>query len=207
MDMDTGNQDGDAGHESPQPPSQLLNGDRDLDPSVKQTESQNNNTADDNPASQPDSQPAGQSNGSPAGQYITQPNGSPYTQPTAQPNDTQNSQADGHPKTQTPPSGQGDPAEEEPIDPQELLQPFEWDDLEERFALKMEDCRRQEAEIEKEFREWCHVGRSFSFNPPIVPPLAFDTGEEEYWSGLLGRGIRSMDRETHDWSLLALVKQ
>ncbi|KAL9628100.1 MAG: hypothetical protein Q9204_006114, partial [Flavoplaca sp. TL-2023a] len=155
MDMDTGTQDGDAGSENPEQATQLLNGDRDLDPSVNQEESQNDNTADDNPASQPDSHPVSQSNGSPNSQHITQPNGSPYTQPTAQPNDTQNSQADGQPETQTPPSGQGDPTEEEPINPQELLQPFEWDDLEERFALKMGDCRRQEAEIEKEFQEWC----------------------------------------------------
>ncbi|KAL8856604.1 MAG: hypothetical protein Q9198_010766, partial [Flavoplaca austrocitrina] len=143
----------------------LLNEDQNLDPSVNQVESQNDNTADDNPAAQPNSQPASQSNGSPNSQYITQPNGSPYTQPTAQPNDTQNLQADGYLETQTPPSGHGDPTEEEPIDPQEMLEPFGWDDLEERFALKMEDCRRQEAEIDKEFREWCHVGRSFSFQP------------------------------------------
>ncbi|KAL8884381.1 MAG: hypothetical protein Q9215_007552 [Flavoplaca cf. flavocitrina] len=183
MDMDTSTQDGDAGHDNPQPPSQLLNEDQNLDPSVNQVDSQNDNTADDNPASQPNSQPASQPNGSPNSQHITQPNGSPYTQPTAQPNDTQNFQADGHLETQTPPSGQGDPTEEEPIDPQELLQPFEWDDLEERFSLKMEGCRRQEAEIEKEFREWCYVGRSFLFNPPTVTHLAFNVGEEEYGSG------------------------
>lgn len=151
MDMDTLTQDGDTGRENPESPSQQSNGDQNLDPSVNQVESQNNNTADDNPASQPNSQPASQSNGS------------PYTQPTAQPNGTQNSQASGHTETQCPPPGPGDATEEEPIDPQELLEPFAWDDLEERFALKMEECRKQEAEIEKEFREWCHVCRSFPF--------------------------------------------
>ncbi|KAL8884534.1 MAG: hypothetical protein Q9192_006823, partial [Flavoplaca navasiana] len=156
MDMDTSTQDGDAGHESPRPPSQQSIGNQDLDPPANQVESQNDNTADDNPTSQPNSQPASQSERANDNQSTNQTNGSPNSQLGTQPNGTQNGQANGNLENQTPPSGQGDPTEEEPIDPQELLEPFGWDDLEERFALKMEDCRRQEAEIEKEFQEWCH---------------------------------------------------
>ena len=68
-----------------------------------------------------------------------------------------NSQGNGNPETQPPTSGQGNGAEKESVKPSESLEPFGWDDLEERFLQKMEECRRQEAEIEKDFREWCEV--------------------------------------------------
>ncbi|KAI4250394.1 MAG: hypothetical protein L6R42_008717 [Xanthoria sp. 1 TBL-2021] len=129
--MDIGNENGDADHASPQPPSQQPNGLQNEDPSGSQVESHPDTPADGHPVSQPTSQPATQSN------------------------DTPNAQANGHPGTQTPPCGQGNPMEEEPIDPKDLLEPFGWGDLEERFAQKMEECQRHEAEIENEFREWC----------------------------------------------------
>lgn len=140
--MDISNENEDADHESSQPPSQQPNGLQDEDPSGSQVESHPDTPVDGRPVSQPNSQPATQSN------------------------DIPKSQAIGHPGTQTPPSGQGNPMEEEPIDPKELLEPFGWDDLEERFAEKMEECQRQEAEIEQEFREWCQV------ISPFLLPLA-----------------------------------
>ncbi|KAL8852859.1 MAG: hypothetical protein Q9221_002235 [Calogaya cf. arnoldii] len=115
MDRDTSNQNGNVDHESPQPPSQQTNGHQNEDPSASQAESHPNTPADGHPVSEPNSQPAAQSH------------------------DTQNGQVDGQPETQTPPSGQGNPVQEEPIDPKELLEPFGWDDLEQRFAQKMED--------------------------------------------------------------------
>ncbi|KAL8949140.1 MAG: hypothetical protein Q9222_004721 [Ikaeria aurantiellina] len=48
-------------------------------------------------------------------------------------------------------------AESEIIDPKALLEPYQWDDLEERFVRKMEECGKREEEIEREFREWCLV--------------------------------------------------
>lgn len=143
--MDISNENGDADHESSQPPSQQPNGLQNEDPSGSQVEGHPDTPADGHPVSQPNSQPATQSN------------------------DTPNAQANGHPGTQTPPSGQGNSTEEEPIDPKELLEPFGWDDLEERFAQKMEECQRQEAEIEQEFREWCQVSSLFFFYSPIFP--------------------------------------
>lgn len=55
------------------------------------------------------------------------------------------------------------PEEAAPIDPTEALEPFGWDDLEDRFVKKMEDCEKQEAAIEKEFAEWCRVRFTSSF--------------------------------------------
>ncbi|KAL8664032.1 MAG: hypothetical protein Q9168_007983 [Polycauliona sp. 1 TL-2023] len=133
MDTDTTNQNRDVDHKSPPSQLQQPNGHQNDDPATHHAhENQPNTTAEaEHPSSQPNSQPA------------TQPNG------------TQNGIANGDLGTQIPPSGQGNPSEEETIDPKEPLEPFEWDDLEDRFVQKMEECQRQEAEIEKEFREWC----------------------------------------------------
>ncbi|KAL8748043.1 MAG: hypothetical protein Q9184_007517, partial [Pyrenodesmia sp. 2 TL-2023] len=67
-------------------------------------------------------------------------------------------QRDATPYHQTPPSGQESTgAEETPVDPKELLEPYQWDDLEERFLKRMEQCQAREEEIEKDFREWIQV--------------------------------------------------
>ncbi|KAL8646570.1 MAG: hypothetical protein Q9226_006804, partial [Calogaya cf. arnoldii] len=132
--MDTSDHNGNnVDHESPQPPSQHPNGHQNEDPSASQAESHLSTPADGHPISEPNSQPATQS----------------Y--------DTQNGQVDGQPETQTPPSDQGNPVQGEPIDPKESLEPFGWDDLEQRFAQKMDECQKKEAEIEQEFKEWCQV--------------------------------------------------
>lgn len=52
--------------------------------------------------------------------------------------------------------------EEKPIDPKEILEPFLWDDLEDRFLRKMEECQHREEEIEKEFAEWCLVFKAWA---------------------------------------------
>ncbi|KAL8710085.1 MAG: hypothetical protein Q9225_007357, partial [Loekoesia sp. 1 TL-2023] len=77
--------------------------------------------------------------------------------PDSQPNGTQSTPANGSPEHEAPPSGQdiAAEAEEEPIDPKESLEPFAWDDLEERFLRQMEECQRREEEIERELGEWC----------------------------------------------------
>ncbi len=78
-----------------------------------------------------------------------------------QPSSTHDRQRDATPGHQTPPSGQESTAvEEAPVDPKELLEPYEWDDLEERFLKKMEECQIREEGIEKEFREWIQVNSS-----------------------------------------------
>ncbi|KAI4193342.1 MAG: hypothetical protein LQ350_008360 [Teloschistes chrysophthalmus] len=89
------------------------------------------------------SQPNGtQSNG-------TQPQNQTHTQPD---NISQ----------QLPPSGQKSPVEEAPIDPKQPLEAFRWDDLEERFLRKMEECQKGEEELEKEFRGWCEVFQAWA---------------------------------------------
>ena len=42
-------------------------------------------------------------------------------------------------------------------DPKEPLENFGWDDLEERFCKKMEECEKAEKELEGEFNEWLQV--------------------------------------------------
>ncbi|KAL8932153.1 MAG: hypothetical protein Q9211_006492, partial [Gyalolechia sp. 1 TL-2023] len=66
--------------------------------------------------------------------------------------------------SQEPPSSgqQSARTEEASIDPTESLEPFAWDDLEDRFLKKMEECARKEEEIEKEFGEWCLVFRAWA---------------------------------------------
>ena len=154
MDIDTTNQNGDVDHNSPPSQSQQPNDLQNQDPATRHAqENQPNTTAEEeHPSSQPNSQPP------------TQPNG------------TQNAIANGDLGTQTPPSGQGNPSEEETIDPKESLEPFEWDDLEDRFVQKMEECQRQEADIEKEFREWCQVGSLCFLLPDSFNSLVYDAG-------------------------------
>ncbi|KAL9597084.1 MAG: hypothetical protein Q9219_005367 [cf. Caloplaca sp. 3 TL-2023] len=43
----------------------------------------------------------------------------------------------------------------EPIDPKASLEPFAWEELEERFLREMEECRKAEEKLEGEFGEWC----------------------------------------------------
>lgn len=73
---------------------------------------------------------------------------------------------------QLPPSRQKSPVEEAPIDPKQPLEAFGWDDLEERFLRKMEECQKGEEELEKEFRGWCEVSCSSSlFSLAVSVPL------------------------------------
>ncbi|KAL8661623.1 MAG: hypothetical protein Q9202_005451 [Teloschistes flavicans] len=87
----------------------------------------------------------------------SQPNGTQAnsTQPETQ---TQN---DGM-HQQSPPSGQEPAAEETPIDPKQPLEAFAWDDLEDRFMKKMEECQKGEEELEKEFRGWYEVFQAWA---------------------------------------------
>lgn len=139
--METSNENADADHENPQPPSQQPNPLQNEHPSGSPVESHPTTPAN--------------------GDHVSQPN----SQPVVQSSNTPNAQADEHPGTQTPPSGQGTLTEEEPVDPTGLLEPFGWDDLEERFAQKMHECQRQEGEIANEFKEWGQVGSSFLLLP------------------------------------------
>ncbi|CAL8575114.1 hypothetical protein XPA_001057 [Xanthoria parietina] len=139
MDMETSNENADADHENPQqPPPQQPNTLQNDHASGSPVESHSATPANGDPVSQPNSQPAVQSSNTP------------------------NAQADGHPGTQTPPSAQGTLKEEEPVDPKGLLEPFGWDDLEERFAQKMHECQRQEGEIANEFKEWGQVFQAWA---------------------------------------------
>lgn len=89
---------------------------------------------------------------------------------------TTSTQPNGGPQQSTPPSGQQEAAQEEKsIDPKEILEPYAWDDLEERFLRMMEECQRREEEIEKEFAEWCLVGTLFS---PFVPFMMISSFSE-----------------------------
>ncbi|KAL8857987.1 MAG: hypothetical protein Q9178_005447 [Gyalolechia marmorata] len=134
--MDISNQNGDAAEKSPSPAHQP-NGHQSSEPSSENhhPKSPSNEQLHTGIDSEPAPQPKGENN---------------------------NSQGNGNPETQPPTSGQGNGAEKEPINPSESLEPFGWDDLEERFLQKMEECRRQEAEIEKEFREWCEVFQAWA---------------------------------------------
>ena len=42
-------------------------------------------------------------------------------------------------------------------DSKEPLEDFDWEDLEERFCRKMEECGKVEKELETEFGEWQEV--------------------------------------------------
>lgn len=41
--------------------------------------------------------------------------------------------------------------------PRDALEPQDWEDLEERFAARMKECRVKEEELGKEFAEWVEV--------------------------------------------------
>lgn len=47
---------------------------------------------------------------------------------------------------------------EELGDAKDAIEPFEWNDLEERFWREMEECRKVEKEIEEDFAELLEVG-------------------------------------------------
>ncbi|KAL8920965.1 MAG: hypothetical protein Q9208_005991 [Pyrenodesmia sp. 3 TL-2023] len=99
-----------------------------------------------------------EANGHPASQSSQHSNPRSGATQVDQLNGTRDNQRDATPGHRTPPSGQGSTAvEEAPIDPKELLEPYEWDDLEERFLKKMEECQVREEGIEKEFREWIQI--------------------------------------------------
>lgn len=85
--------------------------------------------------------------------------------PTTQLHSTQGQQQNGSADHQAPSSEQIPAPEETPIDPKQSLEPFGWEDLEQRFLEKMEDCQRREDEIEEEFSEWCQVGFPIVSNP------------------------------------------
>ncbi|KAL8800956.1 MAG: hypothetical protein Q9182_004790 [Xanthomendoza sp. 2 TL-2023] len=96
-------------------------------------------------------------NAHPIERSTSQPNADSATQPDTMQIST--ADADSNADNQVPPPGQ-DPTkvDEIPIiDPKEILDPFAWDDLERRFVDKMEECEKQEGEIQKEFAEWCRV--------------------------------------------------
>lgn len=77
---------------------------------------------------------------------------------STQPNGTEHDGTNGTPGQQVPPSGQETVAAEETvIDPKVPLEPYGWDELEQRFLKKMEECQIREGEIEKDFREWISV--------------------------------------------------
>ncbi|KAL8998203.1 MAG: hypothetical protein Q9169_002688 [Polycauliona sp. 2 TL-2023] len=158
MDTDTNSQNGDDHHDPPQPQSQQSNGHQNQESSTHHADESHHNTtsANETASSQPNSQAATQSNG------------------------PKPSQVNGNLGTQTPPSGQGDSklTEEEPVDPKEPLEPFEWDDLEERFVQKMEECQKQEEEIEHEFREWCQKAH-IPFHHQVFNAWASTTREHE----------------------------
>ncbi|KAL8777043.1 MAG: hypothetical protein Q9213_008031 [Squamulea squamosa] len=134
--MDVNEQDEATNHESPRTTSQEPNGHSNPNPSAGNSENHPNSTSTSNEML--------------------------FDQSNNQPNGTQDDHAIGGAETQTPPSGQGNSRVEELIDPKELLEPFGWDDLEERFVQKMDECQKQEEEIEKEFREWCHVFQAWA---------------------------------------------
>ncbi|KAI4141462.1 MAG: hypothetical protein L6R39_005322, partial [Caloplaca ligustica] len=72
----------------------------------------------------------------------------------AQPGSTPGEHANGTPGRQSPGQDTTDVVEEVPVDPKEPLEAYTWDELEEHFLTKMEECRSEEAEIEREFRGW-----------------------------------------------------
>lgn len=171
MDMETSNENADADLENPQPPPQQPNTLQNDHPSGSPIESHPTTPANGDPVSQPNSQPAVESSNEP------------------------NAQPDGHPGTQTLPSGHGTLTEEEPVDPKGLLEPFGWDDLDERFAQRMHECQRQEGEIANEFKEWGQVGSSFLLLPPTLSILLGWLGalwwkedEKDYCSTIDGEG-------------------
>ncbi|KAI4249464.1 MAG: hypothetical protein LQ352_005628, partial [Teloschistes flavicans] len=88
---------------------------------------------------------------------------------SSQPNGTQANSAQPEAQTQNdgmhqqlPPSGQKPAAEETPIDPKQPLEAFAWDDLEDRFMKKLEECQKGEEELEREFRGWYEVFQAWA---------------------------------------------
>ncbi|KAL8800219.1 MAG: hypothetical protein Q9200_007319, partial [Gallowayella weberi] len=66
-------------------------------------------------------------------------------------------------ENQIPPSGQDSTKSDEvPIDPKEALDSFGWKDLERRFVNMMEECEKQEVEIQREFAEWCRLFQAWA---------------------------------------------
>ncbi|KAL8732620.1 MAG: hypothetical protein Q9166_002595 [cf. Caloplaca sp. 2 TL-2023] len=138
--MDVLEQDPDEGHQASHSPPHQVNGRHNQTPIDTESENQLHSTA---TSKQPTPQPNGDS--------------------TSRPNSTSNSQTNGIPDAHTPPSGQSSTTEKENvINPKDPLEPFAWDDLEQRFVQKIEECQRQEVEIQKDFREWCHVFQAWA---------------------------------------------
>ena len=55
-------------------------------------------------------------------------------------------------------TGRHEPLPETQVnDSKKPLEDFDWDDLEERFCKKMEECGKVEKELEEEFAEWIEV--------------------------------------------------
>ncbi|KAI4217340.1 MAG: hypothetical protein LQ351_000649 [Letrouitia transgressa] len=70
-----------------------------------------------------------------------------------------------------PPQSNGSPAaapddqeSEEPWDPRQEIDPFDWTDLESRFRAQMDACTKEEEAIGREWKEWAKV-RFFFFLP------------------------------------------
>lgn len=52
----------------------------------------------------------------------------------------------------------GDPLANDVGDPKEVLEEFDWADLEDRFCAAMDKFKKTEEEIGEEFKEWLEVG-------------------------------------------------
>ncbi|KAL8899912.1 MAG: hypothetical protein Q9207_005956 [Kuettlingeria erythrocarpa] len=109
-----------------------------------------------------------QANGHPASHRNDQPDSRDSGAQGDHANAKRGHQKDATPGHQTPPSGQESTAvEEAPVDPKELLEPYEWHDLEERFLKKMEECQIREEGIEREFKEWIQTKNSHGMGPEL----------------------------------------
>ena len=68
-------------------------------------------------------------------------------------------------------------------DSKEPLDEFDWDDLEERFCMKMEECGKVEKELEEEFGEWLEVRHGSRTK----------LGGRESRADWLGKGIQGLE--------------
>ncbi|KAL9012124.1 MAG: hypothetical protein Q9173_003091 [Seirophora scorigena] len=123
---------------------------------------------------------------------------------STQPNGTEHDEANGASGQQVPPSGQEIVAAEETvIDPKVPLEPYGWDELEQRFLKKMDECQIREGEIEKEFREWINrplrkyysilTFGPFCFADIFISSLAATTMEDGDGGGIGAPVIAAVD--------------
>lgn len=99
---------------------------------------------------------SGPVNGKPDHQVNSQINGQVDDQTNGKANGQPHDQLNGHPN-----GAQGtDRSQEAPTnhgDSKTPLEPYEWNELLQRFQGKMQDCSQREEELEKEFAEWIAV--------------------------------------------------